>query len=129
MMKFFCRNFTKIPTSAELEAIELPKIRLRGSTFVYTPRQLTNASAGKTVALSYRGSTYDCQLPTPAVETEGKTTTLTYRGNTYDRQLPSSAVETDGQTVALIYRGHTYDLQLQRPQPYRQPRAINWRWQ
>jgi Domain of unknown function (DUF4278) len=135
IMNFFRHNSTKIPTSIELEAatMDLAKIRLRGSIFFYTPRPLTNARSieteEKTVALSYRGNPYERELPTPPVETNGKTTTLSYRGNTYEHKLPTPAVETEGQTVTLIYRGHTYERKLQHPQPYRQPRAINWRWQ
>lgn len=89
-MNFFRRNSTKIPTPIELEvdAIDLPKIRLWGSIFFYTPRPLPNPRArktdGKTSALCYRGSTYKRELPTPPVKTNGKITTLTYRGSTYD---------------------------------------------
>jgi Domain of unknown function (DUF4278) len=134
IMNFFRRNSTKIPTPIELEvdAIDLPKIRLRGSIFFYTPRpranQRANKTDGKTIALCYRGNTYERELTAPPVETNGKTTTLTYRGHTYERELPTPAVATEGQTVTLIYRGHTYERKLQCPQPYQQPRALNWRW-
>jgi Domain of unknown function (DUF4278) len=138
-MNFFRRNSTKIPTPIELEvdAMDLPKIRLWGSIFFYTPRPLPNPRARKTSALCYRGSTYDCpsdrlrqrELPTPPVKANGKITTLTYRGSTYDCQLPIPVVETEGKTVVLIYRGHTYERKLPHPQPYQQPRVINWRWQ
>ena len=133
IMNFFRHNSTKIPTPIELEvdAIELPKIRLWGSIFFYTPRPLPRSrkTDGKTSTLCYRGSTYERELPTPPVKINETTTTFTYRGSTYDCQLPIPAVETEGKTVVLIYRGHTYERKLQHPQPYQQPRAINWRWQ
>jgi hypothetical protein len=134
-MNFFRRNSTKIPTPIELEfdAMDLPKMRLWGSIFFYTPRPLPNPRASKTdaktIAFCYRGNTYERELPIPPVKTNGKVTTLIYRGSTYDCQLPIPAVETEGKTVVLIYRGHTYERKLQHPQPDRQPRAINWRWQ
>jgi hypothetical protein len=61
----------------EVDAIELPKIRLRGSIFFYTPRRLPFAFAkrlekkagfrptsktAKTVTLIYRGHTYKHKL-------------------------------------------------------------------
>ena len=134
-MNFFRCNATKIPTPIELEfnAIELPKIRLRGSTFFYTPRPFAGSRSsktdGKTTAFCYRGSTYERELPTSLPKTNGTTTTFSYRGSTYDCQLPIPAVETEEKTVVLIYRGHTYERKLPHPQPYQQPRAINWRWQ
>jgi hypothetical protein len=36
---------------------------------------------------------------------------------------------TEWSSVTLIYRGNTYERKLQPPQPYRQPRTLNWRWQ
>jgi hypothetical protein len=117
-MNFFRHNLAIIPTplteplcagsianangtriELEVATMDLPKIRLRGSMFFYTPRPLTNA-----------------QLPQAGLLLKERL-----------RQRPT--IVTDGQTVALIYRGHTYERKLQPPQPYRQPRAINWRWQ
>jgi hypothetical protein len=71
------------------------------------------------------------QLPRHA---SGRSTVkLIYRGNIYHRTLRpievSERVETDAPTVTLIYRGSTYERQLPTPQPYRQPRVLNWRWQ
>lgn len=58
---------------------------------------------------------------------------LTYRGQTYDYNPRPVAVSkvaaTDGAMVTLIYRGTTYKRSLSSPQPYQQPRAINWRYQ
>ncbi|HEY9620019.1 MAG TPA: hypothetical protein V6C78_06605 [Crinalium sp.] len=32
-------------------------------------------------------------------------------------------------STQLIYRGETYDYTPSEPHPYRQPRAVNWRFQ
>lgn len=89
-------------------AIDLPKIRLWDSIFFYTA----------------------CLFPNPrSGETDGKTIALCYRGSTYERELPTPAVETEGETVILIYQGHTYKRKLQSPQAYQKPCEINWRWQ
>jgi hypothetical protein len=67
-------------TTIELEvgAIELPKIRLRGSIFFYTPRRLPFAFAKRLEKKAGFRSTS---------ETAGKTVTLIYRGHTYERKL------------------------------------------
>jgi hypothetical protein len=65
-------------TTIELEvgAMELPKIRLRGSIFFYTPRRLPFAKRLEKKA-GFRSTS----------ETAGKTVTLIYRGHTYERKL------------------------------------------
>lgn len=35
----------------------------------------------------------------------------------------------DAQTLKLIYRGYTFNYAPRPAQPYRQPHALNWRWQ
>jgi hypothetical protein len=59
---------------------------------------------------------------------------LIYRGNTFYRNsspvvLAAQPLEKTGGFVTLIYRGNTYHRSISAPKAYRQPVAINWRWQ
>jgi hypothetical protein len=58
---------------------------------------------------------------------------LIYRGCTYDyTPSPVSIVreeQFDAPSRTLIYRGNTYQRRILSPKTYREPRAINWRWQ
>ena len=58
---------------------------------------------------------------------------LIYRGHMYYAMICSVAVpkvvKTDEKTVTLIYRGNTYERKIPSPKPYKNPRAINWRYQ
>jgi hypothetical protein len=80
---FPAKSITRQVMPAGYQAIDRPKIRLRGSIFVYSPRTIVT---------------------------------------TEDKGIECA-------TVTLIYRGNTYERKLQSSQSYRQPRAINWRWQ
>jgi Domain of unknown function (DUF4278) len=78
--------------------------------------------------LTYRGIQY-----TPSTEVEDpKTVKLIYRGVTinYTVALVSpAAVSTTGNPIQLIYRGVAYTRPATPAPIYRQPRAINWRYQ
>jgi hypothetical protein len=82
-MNSFGSNFATTPTPTELEVakMELPKIRLRGSIFFYTPRPLTNPRLQYAKRLEQKAGFR------PTSETAGKTVTLIYRGRTYERKL------------------------------------------
>lgn len=103
-MNFIGKNTTKIPTLIELEAdeIDLPKIRLRGSIFFYRPRPVSVRSVnadGKTQTLSYRGNTYQRELPNQSVEVDGKTETFTYRGQNYQRKQSTRSAKIAAQSA------------------------------
>jgi hypothetical protein len=69
-MNLFRSNTSTVPTPIELglAPTALPKIRLRGSIFFYTPRsiEITAETGATTVSLIYRGHSYNRQMPTPA---------------------------------------------------------------
>ncbi len=80
--------------------------------------------------LTYRGISY-----TPSTEVSApKVAQLIYRGvavemtfNRVARVRP--AMSATGESIELIYRGLTYNCAPTPVRPYRQPRAINWRYQ
>lgn len=85
--------------------------------------------------LTYRGQIYEVPAPiqlAPAAVDQPKIK-LIYRGHTCDYVprpiVVPEASGTESKTVTLIYRGNTYKRNLQPLQPYKQPCAINWRWQ
>jgi hypothetical protein len=78
--------------------------------------------------LTYRGIQY-----TPSTEVEApKTVKLIYRGVTIDYAVAlvsPAAVSMTGNPIQLIYRGVAYTRPATPAPIYRQPRAINWRYQ
>jgi hypothetical protein len=84
------------------------------------------------VKLTYRGHTYEST--SNSVQIDAKPVILNYRGVKFEYQPKSSPVPLscdlpqDGRkAVKLTYRGQTFDIMPPAPQPYRKPRAMNWR--
>lgn len=83
--------------------------------------------------LIYRGHSYETSNQPAPIPTES--IILTYRGVKfqYKPQAPSfplaCELPQDGRkAVKLFYRGQTVDIMPSAPQPYRKPRAMNWRF-
>lgn len=78
--------------------------------------------------LTYRGIQY-----TPSTEVEApKTAKLIYRGVIVERSIDATApasIRTIENPIQFIYRGVTYTRPATPAPEYRQPRAINWRYQ
>ena len=78
-MKFIRHNSAAVTNLMQLDfaTTDRPKIRLRGSIFLYTPRPM---------AIIHKAG----DIKDREVETDGQTVTLIYRGHTYERTLQPS---------------------------------------
>ena len=85
------------------------------------------------MTLTYRGHTY--KPSSGSVQSEGKSIQLMYRGHKFEykpQPMPLSCdlpQEKDRKAVKLIYRGYEVHHMPPAPQPYRKPRAMNWRFE
>lgn len=84
--------------------------------------------------LTYRGQSYE-STSVSAVSAPVKPIILSYRGVKFEYQPQavsaplSCEIPQDGRKpVKLIYRGQNFDIMPPVLQPYRQPRAMNWRF-
>ncbi len=66
---FSAKSITTPVMPANTKTIDQPKIRLRGSVFVYSPKPIITTEdkgiEGSTITLIYRGNTYERKLQFP----------------------------------------------------------------